>query len=233
MKPINHIGVIMDGNRRWAKAHKLELTMGHNEGAEKFGHLCDWCLQENIPYVTVYAFSTENWKRTDKEISHLFGLMEKYFIEEKTRCVEKGIKISIIGERDRFSSRVMSIIRDIEFATQNCKKLQVQIALSYGGRNEITRAAKKIATEAISGSLKPEAITEELFEKYLDTASIPDVDLVIRTGGAENRRLSNFLTWQTVYAELFFSDLLWPEFTKEEFTRALEYYHSTKRKLGK
>ena len=233
MKTISHLGVIMDGNRRWARAHALETMQGHNKGAENFGHLCDWCLQEGIPYVTVYAFSTENWKRTNKEISHLFGLMEKYFIEEKTRCVEKGVKIRIIGERDRFSARVMSIITDIETATRDCKKLQVQIALSYGGRDEIIRAAKKIATEVSGGGIKIEDITEANFEKYLDTAGIPDVDLVIRTGGEENRRLSNFLTWQTVYAELFFSDLMWPEFTQEEFASALEYYNTVKRKLGK
>ena len=233
MKNIKHIGVIMDGNRRWAKSHKLETLQGHNKGAENFGHLCDWCLQEKIPYVTVYAFSTENWKRTEQEINHLFGLMERYFIEEKARCVEKGVKITIIGERDRFSARVNSIIRDIETATRDCKNLQVQIALSYGGRDEITRATKKIASDVQSGGLKIEDITEETFATYLDTAEIPDVDLVIRTGGEENRRLSNFLPWQTVYAELFFSDLMWPEFTQEEFARALEYYHTVKRKLGK
>ncbi|MCL2841250.1 MAG: polyprenyl diphosphate synthase [Defluviitaleaceae bacterium] len=230
---IQHIGVIMDGNRRWAKAHKLEIAMGHNQGAENFGNLCDWCLQEGVPYVTVYAFSTENWKRTDKEINHLFGLMEKYFLEEKTKCVEKGVRISIIGERDRFSARVMSIITDIETTTKDCKKLQVQIALSYGGRDEITRAVKKIAADVARGSLRIDNLTEASFEKYLDTAGVPDVDLVIRTGGAENRRLSNFLPWQTVYAELFFSDLLWPEFTQAEFNRAIAYYYSIKRKLGK
>jgi undecaprenyl diphosphate synthase len=147
--------------------------------------------------------------------------------------VEKGIRIKIIGERERFDARVLSIIRDIETATSDCKKLYVQIALSYGGRDEIVRAAKKIAAQAASGDLNPITITEEFFEKYLDTANIPDVDLVIRTGGAENRRLSNFLPWQTVYAELFFSDLLWPEFTHNEFERALEYFYTTKRKLGK
>jgi len=233
MKNISHLGVIMDGNRRWAKANALELYQGHNKGADTFGHLCDWCLQAGIPYVTVYAFSTENWKRSDKEINHLFGLMEKYFIEEKARCVEKGIRINIIGERGRFSSRAMSVIRDIENATRDCKKLQVQIALSYGGRDEIARAAKKIAADVVNGGMKPEDITEELFAKYLDTVNIPDVDLVIRTGGAENTRLSNFLIWQTAYAELFFSDLLWPDFSQEEFLRALAYYRTVKRKMGK
>jgi len=230
---LKHIGVIMDGNRRWAKTHKLELYKGHDKGAEIFGHLCDWCLQAGVSHLTVYAFSTENWKRTDKEINHLFALMEKYFLEEKARCVEKGVKIKLIGERTRFSGRAMSIINDIETATANCKNLCVQIALSYGGRDEIVRAVKKIAAEAATSKLTPEMITEEIFESYLDTANAPDVDLVIRTGGAENRRLSNFLPWQTVYAELFFSDLLWPEFNQEEFNRALEYYNSIKRKLGK
>lgn len=230
---IKHIGVIMDGNRRWAKSHAIELYQGHNQGAENFGNLCDWCLQEGIPYVTVYAFSTENWKRTQKEISHLFGLMEKYFLEEKARCVEKGVRICVIGERSRFSARANSVINSIETATEKCKNLHVQIALGYGGRDEIVRAAKKIAARAKEGSLDIDSLTEESFAKFLDTGGVPDVDLVIRTGGAENRRLSNFLPWQTVYSELFFSDLLWPEFNREEFDKTLEYFYSVKRKLGK
>jgi len=230
---LKHIGVIMDGNRRWAKTHALELYKGHDKGAKTFGHLCDWCLQEKVSHLTVYAFSTENWKRPDKEINHLFSLMEKYFLEEKTQCVEKGIKIKIIGERTHFSARVMSIIRDIETATAHCENLCVQIALSYGGRDEIIRATKKIAADVNSGKLAIDSISEAVFENYLDTMGVPDVDLVIRTGGKENRRLSNFLPWQTIYAELFFSDLLWPDFSQEEFNRAIDYYRTTKRKLGK
>jgi len=202
-------------------------------GAENFGNVCDWCLQSNVKFLTVYAFSTENWRRSDKEVRHLFSLMEKYFLEEKHRCVEKGVRIKIIGERSRFDSRTLSIIRDIETATENCTNLQVQVALSYGGRDEIIRAAKKISAEISDGKLHPDALTEDIFASYLDTAGTPDIDLVIRTGGAENRRLSNFLPWQTVYAELFFSDLLWPEFSREEFDRALQYYETTTRKLGK
>jgi undecaprenyl diphosphate synthase len=147
--------------------------------------------------------------------------------------VEKGIRISIIGERSRFDSRTLSIIRDIETATQHCENLRVQIALSYGGRDEILRATKKIAADILDGILESRNLTEDTFATYLDTAGTPDVDLVIRTGGAENRRLSNFLPWQTVYAELFFSDLLWPEFTRDEFDNALQYYQTVKRKLGK
>ncbi|MCL2049071.1 MAG: polyprenyl diphosphate synthase [Defluviitaleaceae bacterium] len=229
---LEHVGVIMDGNRRWARSHKMELYLGHNKGAENFGHLCDWCLEDGIKFLTVYAFSTENWKRADKEIKHLFALMEKFFIQEKTKCAEKGIRIKIIGELGRFDSRAMSIIRDIENATAHCENLYVQIALSYGGRDEIVRAAKKIAAEAVNGVLAPALLNEEIFGRYLDTANVPDVDLVIRTGGEENRRLSNFLPWQTVYAELFFSALLWPEFTREEFTRAVRYFYSVTRKVG-
>jgi len=229
---INHIGVIMDGNRRWAKAHAFELHKGHDNGAKVFGHLCEWCLQDNVPYLTVYAFSTENWKRNEREVRHLFSLMEKYFLEEKTNCANKGIKITIIGDKSRFDKRVLSIIEGIENATAHCTKLTVQIALSYGGRDEITRAVKKIAADVKCGLMGIDDITEEGFNSYLDTTGTPDVDLVIRTGGAENRRMSNFLPWQTVYAEWFFSDLLWPDFSQEEFRLALKYYQSVKRKLG-
>ena len=225
---LKHLGIIMDGNRRWAKSHALELYKGHDSGAKTFGHVCDWCLEEGVSYLTVYAFSTENWKRSDREINHLFSLMERYFIEEKANCLKKGIRLKVIGERSRFSARVMSIINDVENATKSCDTLYVQIALSYGGRDEIVRGVKKI----IESGLQPDSITEEVFAEYLDTKNIPDVNLVIRTGGTENKRLSNFLPWQTVYAELFFSDLLWPEFSRDEFKRALDYYHTVKRKLG-
>ena len=222
----NHIGVIMDGNRRWARKHAFELYRGHDKGAKTFGHLCEWCLQDKIPYLTVYAFSTENWKRNEREVRHLFSLMEKHFLEEKDNCVEKGIKIVIIGDKSRFDARAMSVLNTIESATAHCTKLIVQIALSYGGRDEIVRAVKKITQTA------PSNITEETFAQYLDTAGTPDVDLVIRTGGKENMRLSNFLLWQTAYAELFFSDLLWPDFSQEEFRAAIAYYRGIKRKLG-
>lgn len=229
---LNHVGIIMDGNRRWARAHKLELFLGHNRGAENFGKACDWCIETGVKFLTVYAFSTENWKRSSKEIEHLFVLLEKYFIKEKVQCVKKGICARVIGERTRFEPRILGVIDEIERDTAACDKLHVQIALSYGGRDEIIRAAKKLAADVSGGSTKIDEITEELFEKYLDTAGVPEVDLVIRTGGAENRRLSNFLLWQTAYSELFISDLLWPDFSREEFERALEYYKSVKRKLG-
>ena len=229
---LNHIGVIMDGNRRWARAHAFELHRGHDTGAKTFGHMCEWCLQAGVPFMTVYAFSTENWKRNEREVRHLFSLMEKYFIEEKENCVDKGIRIKIIGDRARFDKRALSVIEGIENATKGCTKLTVQIALSYGGRDEIVRAIQKVAGDVTAGKLEIANITEECFDSYLDTAGSPDVDLVIRTGGAENRRLSNFLPWQTVYAEWFFSDLLWPDFSREEFNAAIAYYNSVNRRRG-
>jgi len=217
----------MDGNRRWAKAHALELYKGHDKGADTFGHLCNWCLEEGVKFLTVYAFSTENWTRADKEISRLFALMERYFLQEKANCIREGVRLKIIGERSKFSARVLTIIEDIETATAPGQNLTVQIALSYGGRDEIIRAIKKAAAAGQAQNL-----TEEAFAVHLDTAGTPDVDLVIRTGGKENQRLSNFLLWQTAYAELFFSNLLWPDFNKDEFLQAIKYFNSIKRKIG-
>ncbi|MCL2508966.1 MAG: polyprenyl diphosphate synthase [Oscillospiraceae bacterium] len=233
MNTIRHLGVIMDGNRRWAKNNGLEPQRGHDQGSEIFGKTGEWCIENRISYLTVYAFSTENWKRSDSEVSHIFGLLVKYFTEKKETCIKEGIRIRVIGERGRFDKSVLSVIDEIEKITSGGDKLNVQIALSYGGRDEIIRAVKRLASDVTEKQVAVGDITEELFSSYLDTAGIPDVDLVIRTGGAENRRLSNFLPWQTVYSELYFSDLLWPEFSKEEFDRAIAYYNSVQRKLGK
>ena len=149
------------------------------------------------------------------------------------QCLDNGFKIKVIGERSRFNKKTLSIIENAELKTNKCTNLTVQIALSYGGRDEIVRAVQKLVDDIIKNKRAKEEITDQVFETYLDTAGVPNVDLVIRTGGEENRRLSNFLPWQTVYAELYFSDLLWPEFSKSEFDKALSYYQSVKRKLGK
>ena len=233
MNEIKHLGVIMDGNRRWAENHNLQSFQGHDKGADTFVDLCDWCGHAGIAYLTVYAFSTENWKRSQEEVLHIFGLLERFFNEKLARCLENDIKIKVIGERGKFSKKTLKVIEDAESRTSQCKKLHVQIALSYGGRDEIVRAVKKLAGDIAAKRQTIAGITEDVFGAYLDTAGIPDVDMVIRTGGTENRRLSNFLPWQTVYSELYFSELLWPDFSKEEFDRALEYYQSVKRKLGK
>jgi undecaprenyl diphosphate synthase len=223
----------MDGNRRWAEKNGLSPRQGHDKGADVFINACEWCADDKIKYLTAYAFSTENWKRSQIELTHIFGLLEKFFTEKISRCLEKGIRIRVIGERTRFDKKTLSVIEDAEARTARCGNLRVQIALGYGGRDEITRAAKKLAGDVVQNKISVDDITEDVFSDYLDTVGIPDVDFVIRTGGFDNRRLSNFLPWQTVYSELYFSDLLWPEFSRAEFKKALDYYVSVPRKHGK
>ncbi|MDR3238626.1 MAG: di-trans,poly-cis-decaprenylcistransferase [Clostridiales bacterium] len=232
-KRLRHVGVIMDGNRRWAANRNLRPFQGHEEGAKAFENVSEWCVEEKIAYLTVYAFSTENWIRTRAEINHIFDLLIRFFKKDKERCLKENIRMKIIGERTRFSDKVLTAIDDIEKSTKHNTRLNIQIALSYGGRDEIVRAARKMGEHLLSGSLRLEDITESAFENYLDTAGIPDVDLLIRTGGDENRRLSNFLPWQTAYAELFFSSLLWPAFSKDEFHRAIQYFYQVSSKHGK
>jgi undecaprenyl diphosphate synthase len=223
----------MDGNRRWAKANGLNSHKGHDKGADTFVDTCEWCIRAKIKFLTVYAFSTENWSRTKLEVAHLMGLLEKFFAARIDQCIKEGIRIKIIGDRSRFDKKTLAIIERVESQTEKCSVLNVQIALSYGGRDEIVRAAKALANDVSHNKVKINDIDENLFSMYLDTAGIPDVDLVIRTGGAENMRLSNFLPWQTVYSELYFSECLWPDFSQEEFNGAVNYYDSIIKKHGK
>ncbi len=224
-KKVRHLGVIMDGNRRWAKKHMFASVMrGHEAGVDTFVDLCEWCENADIPYLTVYAFSTENWKRSQEEVSDLFRLMRRFFVDEIGRCIEKGVKVVAIGNFDRLSAEDRQVIRDAERVTAHCTKLYLQIALSYGGRDEIVRAAGKLAEDLSAGKISRDGISEELFASYLDTRGVPDMDLVIRTGGEQ--RLSNFFPWQTTYADLYFTDTLWPDFTEEELGKALRYYDS-------
>jgi undecaprenyl diphosphate synthase len=233
MNNLNHVGIIMDGNRRWAKERGLLPIRGHDKGAEVFENTCKWCIDKGVPHLTVYAFSTENWKREIGEVSHIFDILRAYFLAKIQTVYDNGIQMKVIGERNRFDKATLDVVDRIEANIPEVVKLTVQIALSYGGRDEITRAARRICAEVAAGKIEIDAVTEDYFESRLDTKDAPDVDLVIRTGGKENRRLSNFLPWQTVYAELYFSDLLWPDFSETEFDRAIEYFNSIPRKLGK
>ncbi len=229
---VRHLGVIMDGNRRWAKQHMFASVMrGHEKGVDTFIDLCEWCENAGIPYLTVYAFSTENWKRSQQEVADLFKLMRRFFVDEIHRCVEKGVRVVVIGNLSPLSAEDRKIIRDAEELTRNCSTLYLQIALSYGGRDELLRAVRAFSEDVAAGRKQPEDISEELFESYLDTAGVPDMDLVIRTGG--DRRLSNFFPWQTTYADLYFTDILWPDFSEEELAKALDYYASVKINKGK
>lgn len=229
---LKHLGIIMDGNRRWAKRNKkLSSLSGHEEGAKRFGDLLKWCIKENIPYLTVYAFSTENFNRSQEEVSGLFNLFHKFFCSHLDECIKEGIKILFIGDRNLLSDSSQNIIIETEKRTSNCDKLVVQIALAYGGRDEIVRGLRKIAEEVKENCLDISDINEELFSNYLDTRGIPDVDLIIRTGG--NKRLSNFLPWQSIYSEIIFTDTLWPDFSYEELKDAILYYRDIQINKGK
>lgn len=229
---LNHVGVIMDGNRRWAKKYGLKsVLMGHEKGVNKLMELCTWCLDRSIPYLSVYAFSTENWSRSQAEIEGLFAIMDKFFREELGDCIEKGIRIKVVGDTDRLGKRQQELIDDAQKQTAVCKNLVVQIAISYGGKNEITRAVRKIAKKLELGEVRSEDITEKMIESCLDTAEVPLIDMVIRTGG--NHRLSNFFTWQTAYSEIYFTDTLWPDFSKEEFYQIVADYENISINMGR
>ncbi len=229
---VRHLGVIMDGNRRWARAHMLESVMrGHEKGVDTFIDICKWCEEEEIPYLTVYAFSTENWNRSEQEVSSLFKLMERFFKEEVGTCIERDIRMVIVGDLSRLDPEARETVQRTMELTKDCKTLVCQVAISYGGRDEIIRAARRYAEDVKEGKADPADLTEEVFDGYLDTAGIPDIDFVIRTGG--NRRLSNFFPWQTVYSEIWFTDTLWPDFTKEELREALDYYEHIQINKGK
>lgn len=229
---VRHLGVIMDGNRRWARQHQLQTVLkGHEAGAKTLFDMAEWCVRADIRYLTVYAFSTENWRRSQEEVAGLFSLMESAFFNEIERCVENGIRMCIIGNHALLDERARKIIRETEERTAHCDRLTILVALSYGGRDEITRAVQALAAEVAAGRLAPDAIAEESIEHHLDTAGVPDIDLVIRTGGQQ--RLSNFFPWQTVYADLYFLDTLWPDFTQQDLQDALDYYQRVQVNKGK
>ena len=229
---ITHLGIIMDGNRRWAKKNKMKTVLvGHEYGAKKLLEVCEWCGEAGIPYLSIYAFSTENWNRSKEEVDGLFRLMKEFFNRELDNCIKRGVRIRIVGNRNLFDDSVLKIIDDVEKATSQCSKLVVNVALSYGGRDEILRAIRACSEDVIAGKIASQDITEEVFSEYLDISEYPDYDMVIRTGG--NHRLSNIFPWQTVYSELYFIDTFWPDFTKEMFDEALSYYESVQINKGK
>ena len=200
------------------------MLSGHEKGSQKLIDVCEWCKDRNIPWLTVYAFSTENWNRSAEEVNGLFQIMHKFFSRELDNCIRNGLRIKVVGDRGRLRPDVLALIADAESATSGCTGITVNIALSYGGRDELLRAVRRCAADVRDGSLPPEAIDEAVFSRYLDTSGCPDMDLVIRTGG--DHRLSNFFPWQTTYAELYFTDTLWPDFSAEELDSVLENYRS-------
>lgn len=230
---IKHIGVIMDGNRRWARQHKLEsVVKGHEKGGDKFMEICTWCQEAGIPYLTVYAFSYDNWNRTSEEITGLFDLMEKVFTKHLKTCLNRGIRVIPIGNFEKVSEKSRQILENAAEKTKHCNSLTVNIAISYGGHDETVRVARKIAEDAVSGKINLSDIDETLYKSYLDEAESPDMDLVIRTGG--DKRLSGFFPWETAYSEFVYLDTLWPDMTHEEFDNIIEtYYEKTRINKGK
>ncbi len=222
---IRNIGVIMDGNRRWAKAHLLETILGgHERGAEKFVEFCEWCRDYDIEHVTVFAFSYENWNRSKFETEGLFRLMENFYVKKINYCIQNKAKIHIVGDWSLMSKRSQDVLHEAEKVTSDLHEHTIHAAVSYGGRDEYVRMAKKIAADVKDGKLNIDDINQDTIRSYLDLGDAPDIDLVIRTGG--DKRLSGFFPFQTAYSELYFLDTLWPDLTREMFDDVINQYYS-------
>jgi undecaprenyl diphosphate synthase len=226
-----HVAVIMDGNGRWAIQHGMERIFGHQKGVESVRGVIEAAAELGIGYLTLYAFSTENWGRPDDEVSALMGLMVQSLNNETSTMVRNNIRMTAIGDLSRLADDVRERLSETIQTTSGSTGLNLIIALSYSSRWEITEAAKKAARESASGKLNPDAIDEVLFEKYLSTEGIPDPDLLIRTSG--ELRISNFLLWQLAYTELYFTCKLWPDFGKEDFYDAIIDFQKRERRFGK
>lgn len=227
--PPKHIAIIMDGNGRWAKKRGLPRTAGHKAGAETFRRVADHCRSLGVKYLSVYAFSTENWKRSEEEVSGIMKLLGSY-LDEAMRDMEKNrVRVVFFGDLSRLSPALRK--RCIEAQSRSCEyDVQVNICLNYGGRLEIVQAAQQFAKEVAEGKRQPEELTEALFNNYLYSAGVPDPELIIRPSG--EMRTSNFLLWQSAYSEYVFMDVLWPDFTAEDLDAAIAEYHRRNRRFG-
>ena len=225
-----HIAIILDGNGRWAKAKGMPRNYGHTAGAKNVETVCQAAHDLGVKYVTMYAFSTENWNRPEGEVEALMKLLESYLKNCIKTADKNNMRVRVIGDTTRLSERFQERIRELEAASAKNDGLNLQIAINYGSRDEMTRAMRRMSEDVAAGKRKPEEITESVFEVYLDTAGIPDPDLLIRTSG--ELRLSNFLLWQLAYSEFYFTDVPWPDFHKEELERAIEAYNKRDRRFG-
>ncbi len=225
-----HVAIIMDGNGRWAKARGLPRTIGHREGAEALRRVVRASAEFGVDYLTVFGFSSENWKRPAAEVTDLMGLLRLYLRKEIAEIDREGVRLRVIGDRERLSDDIIRLIEDAETRTAGNRRLNLTVALSYGSRAEIVRAAQQLAKAVRAGSLDPEDIDEAAFHRHLFTADMPDPDLVIRTSG--EKRISNFLLWQSAYAEYIFMDKLWPDFAGEDLKSAIVEFGGRKRRYG-
>ncbi len=220
----------MDGNGRWAEQRGLPRVAGHQQGVRTVIDVVDECVRQKISYLTLFAFSSENWGRPQSEVDTLMSLLLEFLASQRQRMLDDGVRLRVIGDHSRLSKEVRSALQRAELETANGKHLVLTLALSYGGRDEIVRAARKIAQKVAAGEVAPEAVSAADFEMALDTAGLPDPDLLIRTSG--ELRISNFLLWQLAYAEFYFVDVYWPDFGPVELRQALESYCQRRRRFG-
>ena len=230
LKIPNHVAIILDGNGRWAKSKGMPRNYGHVQGAKTVEVICEEAYRMGIQYLTVYAFSTENWTRPQEEVDALMKLLRNYMKTCLKTAAKNNMCVRILGDKTGLDADIRERIEQLEEATKENTGLHFQIAINYGGRDEIVRAVKKLAEKIEEGTLKKEEITEQNLEDALDTHGIPDPDLLIRT--CNEQRISNFLLWQLAYTEFYFTPVAWPDFTKEELLRAVEAYNHRDRKYG-
>ena len=225
-----HLAIIMDGNGRWAEQRRLPRILGHRKGVEVVQATVDECMELGIRYLTLYAFSSENWGRPREEVEALMGLLGSFLKKELSQLQKRGIRLMAVGELDRLPKTISKILKDIIEKTAGNDRMVLNLALSYGSRNELTRAMQALGRDIAQGKLRADDLTEEDIEAALDTHSIPDPDLLIRTSG--EMRISNFLLWQVAYAELYFTETLWPDFSRDQLLQALEEYSRRQRRFG-
>ncbi|MCW1954905.1 polyprenyl diphosphate synthase [uncultured Lentibacter sp.] len=225
-----HVAIIMDGNGRWAQSRGRPRLFGHHAGAKRVRQIVEACPDLGVKYLTIFAFSTENWKRTQVEVAGLMGLFRRYISKEARALKDEGVRVRFIGDRVRLDDKLVSLMDELELLTCENEKVHLTIALNYGGRDEVSRATKRLAQDVAAGRLDPADVDEETLPRYLDTCVLPDPDLVIRTSG--EARISNFLLWQSAYAEYEFIDTLWPDFSPEIFAGLVGNYGKRDRRFG-
>ena len=225
-----HVAIIMDGNGRWAQRRGRPRLVGHHAGAKRVREIVQACPEVRVKYLTVFAFSTENWKRTQVEVSGLMRLFKRYIRRETQALIDEGVRVRFIGDRIKLDDTLVQLMDELELVTSGNSTIHLTIALNYGGRDEVTRAAQRMAREVEAGKLAAQSVTAEVLASFLDTHFLPDPDLVIRTSG--EARISNFLLWQSAYAEYEFVETLWPDFTAFQFTQLISRFGTRDRRYG-
>lgn len=227
---LQHVAIVMDGNGRWAKQQGKKTLLGHQQGAKTLRKIVEESIRREIKFLTVYAFSAENWLRPKDEVDGLMGLMRHMLKNEAKKLYEQNVCLKVIGTKDKLPKDLQKLIQQVEEKSKTNDALTLVMAISYGARQEIIGAVKNLATQVLEDKINPEEITEEKFESFLDTQGIPDPDLLIRTSG--EKRISNFLLWQCAYSEFYFTPVYWPDFDETEYEKAIEDYKTRKRRFG-